>query len=303
MNFVRKPICVSGVVIAGSLAVALFLLLFFVAILPGKRTICYEEDLAAAGEEVLRNCFGDDYKLSEGVEKEYEYFEYHDQVNVTVHYREWTLSYRNAGGEEQDFVFHNQVNSIESFTGTYFCELTEDFYKRNFWDEAVAGIPGVREDSVLYFQEYSQFSSPSIPKSSVMLDRQLHYSLAEHICFPRLEFDRVFEEFPYLLRFYVYATYESPEEGERQRQRQETEERLRHMVDEIIAYTGGTLNATVGVTMMDQDGYVDGFGFRVLNGEYFQPKDGLEHEYDIALHEHFFGPIVLEDREEQEDKE
>jgi hypothetical protein len=64
---------------------------------------------------------------------------------------------------------------------------------------------------------------------------------------------------------------------------------LREMTDKMILYTDTSLNAKIHVTMMDENGYADGFSFAVLNGEYFE--QGLGIEYEIALHENFFGAI------------
>ncbi|MCI8662484.1 MAG: hypothetical protein HFG69_04375 [Hungatella sp.] len=302
-----KKLVILIVLAAGCLAAGGRLIPFFVpgpmfwwAMVPGREEICYEGDLPAAGEGMLRRCFGDDYELGEGEEKEYEYYDYHDQVYVRVRYREWTLSYRDIWGEERVFVFDNRgagsdEGKMESSIKEYFRDLTEEFYRGRFWDEAAAGIGGLREDSVMYVQAYHLFSSPRVPETSVMFDERVQYCLAEHIYFPELRFQEVFEKFPYIMDLYLYVTYESGDEGERERQRKETEERLRQMVDGMIAYTGGTLNAAVSVTMMDEDGFADGFGFSVLKGEYFENEGDGEYEYEIRLHENFFGPIELEE--------
>ena len=67
------------------------------------------------------------------------------------------------------------------------------------------------------------------------------------------------------------------------------------MLAGMIADTGGPWNAAVSVTMMDEDGFADGFGFSVLKGEYFENEGDGEYEYEIRLHENFFGPIELEE--------
>ena len=66
----------------------------------------------------------------------------------------------------------------------------------------------------------------------------------------------------------------------------------REMINEMIHYTNGSLNATVHVTMMDENGYADGFNLAILDGEYF--ADGSGTKYEIALHENFFGAIQKE---------
>ncbi len=60
----------------------------------------------------------------------------------------------------------------------------------------------------------------------------------------------------------------------------------------MIHYTNGSLNATVHITMMDENGYADGFSLAILDGEYF--ADGPGTKYEIALHENFFGAIQKE---------
>ncbi len=262
----------------------------------GSETIRYEEDMPEAGREMLRDCFGADSVLSEGVKKELQYFDECDQVNVTVHYREWTLSYKNAEGRDCTFVFDNRrwefsEGSIESDMKQYLSVLTEEFYRKNFWDKGVAGISGIREnDSTLYFQEYPSYVSPDMPKSRAMFDQMQQYSLAESIDFTRLQYQEVFEKFPYMLHMVLYVDYESGKEPEREKQRQETERKVRQMTEELISYTGHTLNGVVNVTMMDENGYADAFTIAVVKGEYFgDTEDGRE--YDIALYENFFGSL------------
>lgn len=202
--------------------------------------------------------------------------------------------YRDADGQERRFIFNNRIGRkekkehIEETIESYFSDLVQQHYKQNFWDKTAARIPGYREeDSKLYFQRYRLFSTPSVPETSVMFEERLKYSLAEHIVFPQLQYHEVFRNFPYILNIYLYVTYAAKEEQERMGQRQETEAALREMLDEVSRYTKGTLNAAVHVTMMDEGGYADGFSLAVLDGEYF--ADGLGLQYEIALHENFFG--------------
>lgn len=68
---------------------------------PGSETILYDQDLQEEGKQTLKRCFGEDSLLSEGVEKEYSYFNDHDRINVTIHYTEWTLSYQDARGQRE----------------------------------------------------------------------------------------------------------------------------------------------------------------------------------------------------------
>lgn len=237
--------------------------------------------------------------LSEGEEKEERFFEEHERIDVITHYTEWNLTYRDADGQERRFVFNNRLGRsdekehMEETMENYFSELVQQYYKQNFWDKTAAQISGYREeDSKLYFQRYKLFSTRDVPETSVMFEERLQYSLAEHIVFPKLDYHEVFADFPFILNIYLYVTYEADGEAERAAQRQETEAKLREMLDEIIRYTDGSLNAAVHVTMMDEGGYADGFSFAVLAGEYF--SDGLGTQYEIALHENFFGPITID---------
>ena len=63
---------------------------------------------------------------------------------------------------------------------------------------------------------------------------------------------------------------------------------MRQMIEEMASFTNHTLNATVGATMMDEDGYVDSFHLAVLEGEYFTDE---ERDFDIVLCEGFFGDM------------
>jgi hypothetical protein len=296
-----KPIPVMAVAIAVYLLgkTPFFLLSCFPGALlllwpPGSETICYDQDLPEEGKQMLKGCFGEDSVISEGVEKEYSYFNEHDQINVTIHYTEWTLSYQDARGQRSLFVFDNRWpefdnSSIEKDVERYFSRQTEEFYQKNFWDKTLAGISGIREDdSMLYLQEYSDSDLRNMPEASDMVERMQRYSLAENIYFPELQYEEVFKSFPYILEMYLYVDYESDGEEERSRQRQETERKLRQMIGEMISCTDHSLNATVGVTMMDENGYADSFRLAVLEGEYFT---GRGRDFDIALFEGFFGDM------------
>lgn len=261
---------------------------------PGSETILYDQDLREEGKQMLKSCFGEDSMLSDGVEKEYSYFNDHDRINVTIHYTEWTLSYQDDRGQKGVFVFDNcwqefDKSSIENDVERYFCRQTEKFYKKNFWDKTLADISGIREDdNGLDLKEYSDSDLRKIPEASDIIERMRSYSLAENIYFPQLQYEEVFERFPYILRMYLYVDYESEREEERSRQRQETEQKMRQMIEEMASFTNHTLNATVGATMMDEDGYVDSFHLAVLEGEYFTDE---ERDFDIVLCEGFFGDM------------
>lgn len=82
------------------------------------------------------------------------------------------------------------------------------------------------------------------------------------------------------------SDYQSSDEAEREKQCLEVETFLREMIDEMAQYTNHTLNATVSVTMMDEEGAAESFSLAVLNGTYFEAGRGVE--YEIALHENFF---------------
>ncbi len=287
----------------GRIKTSLFLLAVIAGLLSGcafgKKEVHYSGKMPEVCRQELENCFGEEYVLSEGEEKEERFFEEHERIDVITHYTEWNLTYRDADGQECRFVFNNRLGRsdekehLEKTMENYFSDLVQQHNKENFWDKTAARIHGYREeDSELYFQRYKLFSKRDVPETSVVFDERLHYSLAEHIVFPKLDYHKVFAEFPFILNIYLYVTYEADEEAERAVQRQETEAALREMIDEIIRYTDGSLNAAVHVTMMDEGGYADGFSFAVLAGEYF--SDGLGTQYEIALHENFFGPVIMD---------
>lgn len=268
----------------------------------GKREVSYRDNVPKMCEQDLKNCFGEEYALSEGVEKEEDFFNEFENISVITYYTEWELAYKDADGEKRKFVFDNRTAGLpvqehmEKCVENYFCDLVQNYYKRSFWNETVARISGCREDeSVLYFQPYQLFSMPEIPETSEMFDERLQYCLTEHIYFPSLRYHKVFSEFPYILDMYLDVAYESEDEKKRMGQCQETERKLREMLDEMIQYTDGSLNAKVHVIMLDENGYADGFSIAVLNGEYFTGgADGLSMEYEKALHENFFGPISID---------
>lgn len=257
---------------------------------------CIEPVQELCRQDLIR-CFGEEYKLSSGVEKERRFFEEHEQVEIITHYTQWELTWEDTDGEAHIFTFTNRSGGepkeqMGKAIDSYFSELIEEHYGKKFWNQTMEKIPGVRmEDSAFRFRRYRQFSTPKEPKTQVMIKERLHYHLQDHIYFPQLRPEKVCEEFPYLFQVYVYAYYQSEDEGERETQRQRTEEALREMADEMIDYTDGTLNGTVRITMIDREkGATDSFGFAVLKGAYF--PDGIGLSYEIALHENFFGPIA-----------
>ncbi len=85
---------------------------------------------------------------------------------------------------------------------------------------------------------------------------------------------------------YLYVTYESSEETKRTEQRQEIETCLQEMIHEMAEFTNHTLNASITVTMMDDQGAAGSFSYAVLNGKFFEKGRGLE--FEMALHENFF---------------
>lgn len=259
----------------------------------GKKEIIYNDQIPEICHRQLQNCFGKEYSLSEGVAKEEHFVDEFESVNVITHYTEWELTYEDAAGQSRRFVFNNHIGRkstrehMEDSIENYFCDLVRQSYQQRFWDKTIARIPGCRiNDSVLYFQRYRLFSMPDIPETSTMFNERLHYSLSENICFPQLQYDTVFQEFPYLLNMYLYVTYQSSDEAEHEKQCLEVETFLREMIDEMAQYTNHTLNATVSVTMMDEEGAAESFSLAVLNGAYFEAGRGVE--YEIALHESFF---------------
>lgn len=247
-------------------------------------------------EQELRNCFGEDYLISDGVDKEGQFDDKDGQVQ-TFNYTEWELTYQDADEQERVFVINTKVGGqpserIEKLIESYFSDLVEEHYEQKFWNKMKAEMPGCREDSVLYFKEYSLFSNPDVPETSVMFDERLNYSLMDNVYFPQLKYTDVCIDFPYIFKLYLYVDYESDDEAERMAQRQDTENRLRETMDAMIKYTGESLNATASVTMMDENGFVDSFSIAVLKGDYFENGDRIE--YEKALHENFFGPVVIE---------
>ena len=263
---------------------------------PSHGEVRYQDNTPKLCEQTLQNCFGENFVISEGVDREEHFFHEFENEQIVTHYTEWELFYTNATGQELKFVFTNRngrmksqehmENSIES----YFSNLVEQYYRENFWDKTISCISGCqKEDSAFYFKSYRLFSSPKLPETSVMFQERLHYSLTDHIYFPQLQMDQVFCQFPYILNMYLYVTYESRDPEAREKQRQETEARLGEMIDEMLLFTHQSLNATAHITMTDEKGYVDSFSLAVLNGEYFSKGPGTE--FEIALHENFFGPI------------
>jgi hypothetical protein len=266
------------------------------ALPPESEVIRYEEDVPEEGKAMLKDCFGEDSVLLEGVRKEQHYFDECDRVNVTIHYMEWTLSYKNGDGQDCAFVFDNRdgefnKESIEDDMERYFSHMTEEFYRMNFWDKRVAGISGLREDeSTLYFQKYPSVVSRDVPEFQTMFDQMQRYSLAESMDFTHLQYREVFKKFPYSLHLVLYVDYESDKGQKRAEQRQETERKVRQITEELISYTGHSLNAVVNVTMMDEKGCADAFNIAVVEGEYFRDtEDGKG--YNIALYESFFGSL------------
>ncbi len=262
----------------------------------GTERINYNTDMPKICEQQLKDCFGEEAILSDGVEKEERFFNEFERADVITHYTEWELIYENAAGQEGSFLFNNRIGRkpvqehLEDSLERYFCDLTRQYYQQQFFEQAVAKIPGCMEDkSVVYFQPYRLFSMPDVPETTIMFDERLHYSLSENIYFPQLQYDAVFRDFPYILNMYFYVGYQSAEETERIKQRREIELSIREVIDEMARYTGNTLNATASVTMMDDRGAVDGFSLAVLNGTVYEKGRGTE--FEIALHENFFGPI------------
>lgn len=252
-----------------------------------------DESLPELCGQELRNCFGEDYLISEGVDKEGQFLNKDGKIE-TYNYTEWELTYQDSDGQNKVFVFKSYgsgqpseriKNSIES----YFSDLVEAHYEQKFWNNMIFKMPGCRDDSVLYFKEYRLFSNPDIPETSVMFDERLHYSLMDNIYFPQLKYTDVCIDFPYIFNLYLYVDYESDDESERMAQRLDTEKRLRETMDAMIQYTGESLNAKASVTMMDENGAVDGFSIAVLKGSYYDSGYGIEYEKD--LHENFFGLI------------
>lgn len=259
----------------------------------GNREITYDDQLPETCRQQLLDCFGDAYILSEGVEKEKHFFDEFEHIDIITHYTQWELIYEDMDGQKHRFTFHNQNGRksprehMEDSIENYFCDLVQQYYQQEFWDGTIARIPGGREkDSAFYFQSYRLFSMPDVPETSIMFDQRLHYSLSENIDFPQLQFCNVFHDFPYILNMYLYVTYESSEATKRTEQRQEIETCLQEMIHEMAEFTNHSLNASITVTMMDDQGAAGSFSYAVLNGEFFEKGRGLE--FEMALHENFF---------------
>ena len=281
------------------------LCLLLIGILPGcavTKEVHKDDSMPELCEQELRNCFGEDYLLSEGVDKEDHFFEEHKQTEIITYYTEWELTYQDAYGQDRIFAFNNfyygnwqPSERIDGFIKSYFSDLVEEHYEQKFWNKMIAEIPGCREDdSVLYFKEYSLFSKSGVPETSVMFDERVNYSLTDNIYFPQLKYTDVCIDFPYIFNLYLYVDYVSDDKAKRLAQRQYTEKRLRETMDEMIQYSGESLNATASVTMMDENGFVDSFSIAVLKGDYFEGGGRLNISYEKALHENFFGPIEIE---------
>ncbi len=260
--------------------------------LGGKERSC-SADMPNLCRQMLKDCFGEAYVLAEGKEKESRFWDEKNGVEWITHYTEWVLTYKDAEGQECRFVFDNRCGEgqeeeyLEKTVEQYFSGLAEEYYKQNFWNEATACMAGLEEDSILYIKRYRLFSYPDVPETAAMFKERLNYSLTGDIYFPQLRYDSIFLDFPYIMDMYLSVMYEEEDGGRRLEQRQETERKVREMMDEMARYTGGTLNACAYVTMTDGNGYADGFSLAVLNGEYFPGGPGTE--YEIALHENYFG--------------
>ena len=279
------------------------LCLSLIGILSGCATTkeVYKDDpMPEICEQELRNCFGEDYLLSEGVDKEDHFFEEHKRTEIITYYTEWELTYQDAYGQDCIFAFNNYYyygnwqpsERIDGFIKSYFSDLVEEHYEQKFWNKMIAEIPGCREDSVLYFNEYRLFSNPDVPETSAMFDERVSYSLTDNVYFPQLKYTDVCIDFPYIFNLYLYVDYVSDDKAKRLAQRQYTEKRLRETMDAMIQYSGESLNAKAYVIMMDENGFADDFTIAVLKGDYFESGYGIE--YEKALHENFFGPIEIE---------
>lgn len=255
-----------------------------------------DEPLPELCEQELRNCFGEDYLISDGVDKEGQFVDKDGQVQ-TFNYTEWELTYQDADEQERVFAINTKVGGqpsekIEKLIESYFSDLVEEHYEQKFWNKMIEEMPGCREDSVLYFKEYRLFSNRDVPETSVMFHERNYYSLTDNVFFPQLKYTDVCIDFPYIFNLYLYVDYVSDDKAERLAQRQYTEKRLRETIDAIIQYTGESLNAKAYVIMMDENGFADDFTIAVLKGDYFESGYGIE--YEKALHENFFGPIEIE---------
>lgn len=253
----------------------------------------YTEDMPNLCSREIEQCFGTEYEISEGMEREDRYYDEKRHTNVIVRYTEWNITYRDAQGEEQTFVFNNRCEHPKSHWNhtveSYIAKRVSDFYQQKFIDCKLKGISGYREkDSPLFFQKYSRFSISDMPETSVMFRERNSYNLAEHVFFPELEYQDVFLDFPYLLKWYPKFDYKDSGEEERCIMREETKEGLRDILGEMADYTDGSLNATVYVIMMDENGFADDFFLTVLKGEEF---DGESLVFEKILHENFFGKI------------
>lgn len=255
----------------------------------------YGADMPELCRRELKDCFGVEYVLSEGEEKESRFWDEKNNEELVTHYTEWVLAYKDAEGRERLFVFDNRCGEgqeeeyIEKTVEQYFSRLAEDYYMQNFWNEATAHMTGLEEDSIMYIKEYGLFSYPDVPETAVMFQERLNYSLTGNIYFPQLRYDGIFRDFPYIMDMYLYIMYEGEDDAGKTVQRQDTERKVRELIDEMARYTGGTLNARAHVIMKDGDGYADGFSLAVLNGEYYPGGPGTE--YEIALHENYFGSL------------
>ncbi|MDE6905323.1 MAG: hypothetical protein K2P76_10375 [Lachnospiraceae bacterium] len=194
----------------------------------------YTEDMQNLCSREIKQCFGTEYEISEGMEREDHYYDEKRNTNVIVRDTEWNITYRDVQGEEQTFVFNNRCEHPKSHWNhtveSYIAKRVSDFYQQKFIDCKLKGISGYREK-------------------------------------------------------------DSGEE-ERRLMREETKERLRDILGEMAGYTDGSLNATVYVIMMDENGFADDFFLTVLKGE---ELDGESLVFEKILHENFFGKILYGD--------
>ena len=74
----------------------------------GKRELFCHDDIQETCESMLKNCFGEEYVLSDGVEKEESFWDEYENTSIVTHYTEWTLTYSAADGQDHTFIFNNR---------------------------------------------------------------------------------------------------------------------------------------------------------------------------------------------------
>lgn len=78
--------------------VLLFCLLFGCTFREKRKN--YTGDMLNLCSREIKQCFGTEYEISEGMEREDHYYDEKRNTNVIVRYTEWNITFRDVSGEE-----------------------------------------------------------------------------------------------------------------------------------------------------------------------------------------------------------